>query len=221
MLKTKCSNITQANKYIREIINNKKKEELIEDLVIKDLMKYHPTKKIDIDKVEWLKMKIRPPYNKLALYYKYKNSEIEDDISWILCIRNLYGRYSRDEQYKREVLNAFRTVSNMGTKKEFFINNTKKYKKLMGICSNCYDLTEKITTDHYELTFGEILDNFIEKYNINLYNVDIYENENNEIRLKDENLAKKWLKYHDNRAKYRLLCISCNCHFGSYGYIKN
>jgi len=54
----------------------------------------------------------------------------------------------------------------------------------------------------------------------NLCNIDIFENERNEIRIKDEKLASKWLSHHDNISQYRLLCKSCNSHFGSYGYQK-
>ena len=95
-LKEQCSNMTQANKYISNIIKSLNNGEIIEDIIIKELVKYHPTKKIDINKVEWLKIKLRPPFNKPALFYKYKNSIKDDDISWKLCIRNLYGKYKRD-----------------------------------------------------------------------------------------------------------------------------
>lgn len=88
----------------------------------------------------------------------------------------------------------------------------------MGICNNCNKKTETITTDHYKLSYKEIFDNFININNIILSNIDVFENEDNEIRIKDENLASKWLNYHDNKAKYRMLCSSCNSHFGSYGY---
>ena len=218
-LKEKCSNMTQANRYIGNIIITINNEEIIEDRIIKELVKYHPTKRIDVNKVEWFKIKSRPPFNKPALFYKYKNSRNEDDISWRLCIRNLYGKYNRDEEYEKDVKTAFRNESHIGTKKQYFINNTTiKNNIFMGICNNCNKKTENITTDHYKLSYKEIFDNFININNINLSNIDIFENEDNEIRIKDEHLASKWLNYHDNNAQYRLLCSSCNSHFGSYGY---
>ena len=88
----------------------------------------------------------------------------------------------------------------------------------MGKCNNCKKITENITTDHYKLSYKEIFDNFININNINLCNIDIFENEHNEIRIKDEILTSKWLNFHDNKAHYRLLCSSCNSHFSSYGY---
>ena len=58
------------------------------------------------------------------------------------------------------------------------------------------------------------LDTGFHELNSVLSRIDLYD----EIRIKDENLASKWLNYHDNKAQYRLLCSSCNSHFGSYGY---
>jgi hypothetical protein len=218
-LKERCSNMTQANKYISNIIKSLNNEEIIEDIIIKELVKYHPTKKININKVEWLKIKSRPPFNKPALFYKYKNSKDEDDISWKLCIRNLYGKYKRDDEYKKDVKTAFRNESHIGTKKQYFINNTTINNTIfMGECNNCNKNTKNITTDHYPQPYKKIFNSFIENNINNLCNIDIFENEQNEIRIKDENLASKWLSYHDNKAQYRLLCGSCNSHFGSYGY---
>jgi len=219
-LKELCANMTRANKYVSNIIKQKNNEEIIKDEIIKELVKYHPTKIIDVNKGQ-LKMKIRPPFNKPALYYTYKNNEeiIEYDISWKLCIRNYYGKYNRDKEYENDVKTAFRNESHIGTKKLYFINKTTiENNSFMGICNNCNQKTKNITTDHYKLPYKKIFDNFINTNNIKLRDVDIFENENNEIRIKDENIASKWLKYHDNRAKYRLLCSSCNSHFGSYGY---
>ncbi len=218
-LKKRCSNMTRARKYISGIIKSFNIGDIIEDTTIQELVQYHPTKQIDINKIEWLKIKLRQPYNKPALFYKYKNGSNEDDISWILCIRNLYGKYNRGEEYIKDVKTAFRNESHKGTKKQYFINNTTNINGIfMGECNNCNIKTDNITTDHYKLSYKEILDNFIYINNLNLCNIEIFENEYNEIRLKDENLASKWLKYHDNVSQYRLLCKPCNSHFGSYGY---
>lgn len=88
----------------------------------------------------------------------------------------------------------------------------------IGKCDNCCIETKDITTDHYPISYKEIFDSFIENINIDLLNIDIFENENNEIRIHDTKLALTWLNHHDQMAKYRLLCRSCNSHFGSYGY---
>ena len=211
--------MTEANKFIGNIMKLKKNEEIVEDKIIIDLIKYHPTKTIDIINLEWLKMKIRSPFNKLSLFYKYKNSDVEDDISWKLCIRNLYGKYNHDKENLNNIKSAFRNESHLGTKKQYLIDNSTLCNNVfMGICNNCNVYTKNITTDHYKIPYKKILDNFIQLNNIDLHNIDIYENEDNTIKIKDNNLASKWLKYHDSKAVYRFLCGSCNSHFGSYGY---
>ena len=218
-LKEQCLNMTQATKFISNILKTLPIEENIDNMIIKELVQHHPTKRINISNVEWFKIKIRPPYNKPALHYKYKKSDNIDDISWKLCIRNLYGKYNRDKEYENDVKAAFRNESHMGTKKQYFIDNTTlKNDCFVGQCVHCKKKTGKISTDHYELPYKKILDRYIEKKNIDLRTVDIFENEDNEIRIKDETLASDWLKFHDSNAKYRMLCISCNSHFGSYGY---
>lgn len=218
-LKTKCKNMTQANKYVSNIINELKVGDIVENKIIKELVEYHPTKQIRVNNIEWLKIDIRTPFNKKALFYKYKNNTIIDDISWKLCIRNLYKNYKRDVEYIKDVKTAFRNESHIGTKKLYFISNTtNENNTFKGECNNCYIKTKNITTDHYKMPYKEIFDRFIENNNLDLSNIDIFENDKNEIRIKNLELASKWLKYHDDNAQYRLLCSSCNSHFGSYGY---
>ena len=93
--------MTTAKNYVRNILSKYLPNQIIENIIIKELVKYHPTKKINVDKVEWFKIKIRPPYNKPALFFKYKNNEKEDDISWHLCIKNLYGKYKYKKEHKQ------------------------------------------------------------------------------------------------------------------------
>ena len=220
-IQRRCKNMTTAKNYVRNILSKYLPNQIIENIIIKELVKYHPTKKINVDKVEWFKIKIRPPYNKPALFFKYKNNEKEDDISWHLCIKNLYGKYKYKKEHEANIKQAFRNESHKGTKRQYFFNNIyTNNNKLVGKCFNkdCGILTEKITVDHYPIVYQKILDDFIVKENIKLHDVDIYEDENNEIRISDKNLASKWLDYHDNIAQYRFLCKSCNSHFGSYGY---
>lgn len=103
--------------------------------------------------------------------------------------------------------------------KKYFINNTRlENNSFHGECSNCKIITKDITTDHYPIPYKKILDDYIKEKNITLSNVEIFENEQNEMRIKNKNIAEEWSTYHDNKASYRLLCKSCNSHFGSYGY---
>ena len=218
-LKSTCKSMTQANKFVSDIIFSYTTDENTENIFIKELVQYHPTKNIEIDNLEWLKIKTRPPYNKKALFYKYKNNDKPDDISWKLCIRNLYGKYQGSKEYEKDIKNAFRNESNIGTKKKYSLNNTiMKNNARFGKCCNCNIETQFITTDHYPIPYKKILSDFIENNNIKISDIEIYENTFNTLKIKDKTLSKKWLKYHDQTAKYRLLCGSCNSSFGSYGY---
>jgi hypothetical protein len=218
-IKNKCNNITKANKYISELLSLYNEGDLIDNPIIMELIKYHPTKNIDFLNIDWIKLKKRKPFNTLSIFYKYKNSETDDDISWKQCIRNLYGKYCSITEKIKNINTAFRNESHIGTKKQFFIDNTRVINgKFIGSCKHCNSMTDTITTDHYPIPYAKIFDCFKNEYNINIDNINFIENDNLEIRLKDEELAKTWLIYHDNIAKYRLLCNSCNSHFGSYGF---
>jgi hypothetical protein len=206
-----CKNMTEANKYISRLLKTFNINEIIENSILIGLLKYHPTKNIDIENIEYIKLKLREPFYKPAVYFKIKNRN-EDDISWKMCIRNLYKKFNKTDEHIRIIKTAFRTESHWGTKRQYRCNNNGN------ICCNCEKTTDDIQTDHYPIPYKKIFNDFIEEHNISLSNIYFYENEYNEIRLKDKELATKWLKHHDTKAQYRLLCRACNSRFGAYGY---
>jgi hypothetical protein len=217
-LKSKLKNITAGKVYIANILQHYNEDDDINHPDVIELLSYHPTKHITKDTIEYLKLKVRKPFNKLALFYKYRHGVIEDDISYILCIKNLFGKYNRDKQYEEDVMSAFRNESHVGTKKKYFIDNTSiENDVFIGVCNNCKRKTKDITTDHHILPYKQIFQDFLKQEGVILLDVDILENEQNEIRIKDIQLAMKWREYHDSKAQYRLLCKSCNSHFGAYG----
>ena len=216
-LKTNLKNVTHGKRYISNIIGQYKENEKVNNNEILELLQYHPTKQINIENIDYLIMKIRKPFNQLALYYKSKYNENEDDISYILCIRNLFGKYDGDKHYEEDVMSAFRNESHVGSKKQYFIDNTFLRDDLFyGICANCKIETTNITTDHFPISYKQILTNFLKIENTPLSNIEIYENDVNEIRIKNKELANKFRIFHDELSRYRLLCKSCNSHFGSY-----
>jgi hypothetical protein len=203
--------MTQANKYVSSIIQSLQEDIMIEDSAIKELIQYHPTKQLN--DVEWLKLKTRPPFNHLSLTYK-KNGK-EDDISCKLCIRNLYGKYSADEEHEKKIKQAFRFEIHRGTKSQFY---NQKTKCCIGLCDECKISTRDITVDHYPTPYKKIFETFLHENNFKLPKVEVFLNDINEYIIKDKDLAQKWLVAHDNQATYRLLCKSCNSRNGSYGY---
>ena len=219
-LKKKLVNRSQANKFFSKIINNYKEGDDVLNEYIIELITYHPTKILNISNMKWLKMKKRPPYNTLALFYKDKKTFNIDDISWKLCIQNLFGKYDKSKEKLKDINSAFRNESHIGSKKNYHINNTIKINENFGgICKNCNIKTTNITTDHYPIPYKKIFEDFLNENDIQTLNdIEIFENSELVIRLKNTELASNWLEFHDCKATYRLLCRSCNSHFGSYGY---
>lgn len=207
--KEKYKNITNAKKYFSKLLKQYNENINFNNNEILELLEYHPTKNIKKENIEYLVMKKRPPYYKLALYYKINNNL--DDISYIECLKVLYNKYNKEDNIIYDINQAFRNISERGTKKDFKLNNNNN------ICTNCNIKTDKLETDHYPIPYKKILDDFIKDNNINLPKLK-YKKINNQYYLDDKTLSNKFLNYHDKTAKYRLLCKSCNCHFGSYGY---
>tara|TARA_B100001250_G_scaffold412463_1_gene443730 strand:+ start:489 stop:1097 length:609 start_codon:yes stop_codon:yes gene_type:complete len=185
----------------------------VNNKIINELVKHHPTKKIE--NVEYLFLQRRPPFNDISLYYKSRNSEAVDDISYVLCIKNLFGKFKKSKQYKDDVMTAFRTEIRNGTRKDFYMSHTTNEN---GCCKHCGIFTTGIAVDHYPITYKEIFDIFVKERNLIIDNINIFENERNLLLLKNEDLSKDWIHYHDKVANYRLLCHSCNSKLGSYGY---
>jgi len=210
--KEKYKNITNAKKYFSKLLKQYNENINFNNNEILELLEYHPTKNIKKENIEYLVMKKRPPYYKLALYYKIDDNL--DDISYIECLKVLYNKYNKEDNIIYDINQAFRNISERGTKKDFKLlalqNNNN-------ICTNCNIKTDKLETDHYPIPYKKILDDFIKDNNINLPKLK-YKYINNQYYLDDKTLSNKFLNYHDKTAKYRLLCKSCNCHFGSYGY---
>lgn len=208
-------NITTSYKVITSIIKKKRVGlKFKDDETLLTLLEYHPTKNIKKSNIEYLVVRIRPPFNTLSLFYKMDNKDhIEDDVSYRLCLQVLFKKYDKQSSMREDIMSALRSECCYGTKKTFFETNTVQE------CRLC-QTTINIVVDHVGITYQNILDRFLEETSNVLESFEIYENTiNNEIRLTDNNLAEEWLNFHDSLATYRFLCKTCNLRCGSYGYI--
>lgn len=216
-LKKGLKNQTRGRKYVtswvkEQMLNTKLHNELIEELLT-----HHPTKKIQKENISYIMVKIRPPFNQRALYFKLKEQPL-DDISYIQCIKNLFGKFSSNEDRRIGVTLAFRNHIHNDKKEEFFMKNTYfNNKKRVAKCDHCEKVTEKIHIDHYKIPFKVILKEFLSESRININQLR-YKEENNILLLVNNALAKRWVKYHDSKVSYRVLCASCNSRFSSYGF---
>jgi len=203
----KC--MKNLNIFIGNILKEYKENEDIDNIYIRELIKYHPTK--DLHNIKWLRMKTQKRYyNTLSLQYGTDDIE-DDDISWKECIRNIFGKSNINQNKIRDVKKALRNISNSGTKKFYKLNNNN----MCCICNKLYD----IEIDHKDIPYIKILDNFRIENNIDtLINIETYEDNNDMLQLKDKKLEYKWLKYHDDKANYQCLCKICNIKKGSSKY---
>ncbi len=203
--------ITNAIKYVDNKIKEYRLNVEIKDKLILELIKYYPFEKLT--NIEWVKRQRTKPFNTISLHYKM-NGKI-NHLKIEHCIRNYFGIFDLKKYKLDKIKKTFRQESNFGTKLEYFNNNISKKK-----CTHCKQRFNKLTIDHYSIPYIQIFQEFLECNSFKLEDIEIYENEKKELRLKDNELCKNWLSFHDNRSTYRLLCKSCNSHFNSYGYSK-
>jgi len=217
-LKDHFINVTRGKSMITKKLQSLGVDAYVQDPFILQLMKFHPSKTINPDNIEYLVIKPRLPYKTLSLYYKYKDSEIVDDVSYVACIKNLFGVFEKEKSFKSDIKAAFRSVVHHGAKYMYFVEHASPVNdQWIGNCSEC-GISTSMCVDHFNISYALIFDRYIEETKLNLMEIQIYEAENNELRLYDTELADHFRTFHDNLAQFRLLCKSCNSKFGSYGY---
>jgi len=209
--------MTNGTRMISNTLKTYRPEDKINLEYLLDLLRFHPTKNIDVDRIEYLSVNLRKPYNKKALFYKYKNEKFMNDVSYVMCVKNLFEKFNYDKhKYKSDIKDALRTEVHFGMKKKFYLDNTI-YDR--GVCDICKRDTSNIEVDHCTKPYVRILDEFLKKENIDILSIDVFQERDNTWLLQDRMLAKRWVKFHDEEAKFRMLCRWCNSRMGSSGYI--
>jgi hypothetical protein len=211
-LKKELKNLTRGTKTITSFIEKQPIDIPFHNELLEQLVKQHPTKG-KIRDIDYLIIRIRPPYNGKALYIKNKDDKPEDDVSYKSCLRNLFGKFNREKDNDAKILHAFRHTISETKRKDFFLNSNYKH------CEDC-GLSDTINIDHFELSFQQILDEFIFVNNIDFCKLKVFENNDNLYEFEDKIFQEKWVQYHDTNAIFRFLCKSCNASNGSYGYKK-
>jgi hypothetical protein len=216
-LKIKLKNITNGRKYITNFINNQPINIQFNNEEIQLLLTFHPNKKEkNVDNIEYLIIRNRPPYNGKSLYIKTKNND-EDDISYILCLRVLYEKYDKTQRNLTNIITTFRnTISNTSRQAFFFENCKLENNEYYGLCSICGENC-KVDIDHYEIPFQKILNDFLKENSLIIEDIK-YKEINNCLEFIDYNFKNKWIQYHDKIAQFRCLCKYHNRSIGSNGY---
>lgn len=222
-LQNKFVNLTNGTKQITSFVNSQKINQPFRDNDIETLLTYHPNEE-KIKDIEYLIIRIRPPFNGRALYVKNKCEETENDVSYKYCLRALFNKYSKAENNVNRIMRTFRDVIANTKKKQFFLNlksNTCQQCETTIFLQKTPEDFPNLHIDHYKYTFQQILDEFVFETNIDLTSIKVFENNNNEFEFEDKIFQKKWIDYHDKRAIFKALCKKCNLTNGTYGYKKH
>jgi len=216
-LKTKYINKTSGSKAITTFLDSKPLNQPFRDPELELLLKCHPSQ-IKVREIEYLYVKLRPPYLRRALYIKNKDSNDEDDVSYKSCLDALYGFYDKSKNNVHRISTAFRDTISNTKKRLFYLENHDKPCVLCGKWDGIV-----IHTDHYPIPFQEILDSFLIQYpEYQFSTIRVYEDKlTNCYNFEDNTLREKWVKHHDEMAEFRRLCQSCNSSGGAYGFKKN
>lgn len=178
------------------------------DDLLQELLTHHPTKKMS--NIEYLMIKPHEIFKSRCLYYKNKNKE-EDNISYKLCIENLFGKYNDQNNTRANKISSFRNaISN--TKRAEFQSNLKSK-----CCEDCGLFHEKPHVDHYKYPFKEILRQFLHQLDLKIEEIKTYY-QNSQHHILDLELKDDFIDYHDSIVIYKLLCPECNIGHGTYGY---
>jgi hypothetical protein len=147
----------------------------------------------------------------------------EATISYDACIRNLFGKFNIESDLEKRICLAFRSASDSSAKRNnFFKSNT--YKNLDNdwctVCTQCLKESTQPHVDHNDpWPFSSILEAFLKSERIALTSVATIKTDTLPPRdeLADDVLRERWIRFHDERVIYRMLCGPCNASNGCYG----
>ena len=220
-LKEFYKNLSVGRKIVAKCIAERALEEKFSDERLMSLLRFHPAAN-KVKDIEYLVVRSRPQtFVGKVLFFKNRSDDEEDNISYILCLRNLFDRnVDKAARHQKYVVQAFRkAVSIVGTKRcAFWKSQTEKGTEMR--CALCGD-TDSIAVDHMGTPFSEIYDSFFLAMSLQLQESDVQiELVNYTYRMRDAAIERRWIEFHDGIAEFRLLCTSCNSTLGDGGYRK-
>ncbi len=198
---------TAARRVVSAYLKGMPSDVRMEDPKLQALCQFHPTRKFPASGVVFVQS-ARPPYFTKALFVEARTGGLLD-FSWIKCIENLYGSYTRAKAVQANTLAALRNEA-------FRSGAMQKAREGLGdSCARCQKGCRKLVVDHDVKPFAEILDEFLAENGISLSDIKI-RGSNTGFRLKK--LGAKWRKFHDAHATLVGLCAACNGSLNSRGY---
>ena len=207
-LKEQFETFNNGRKMITARLKNYNMYTRFNDELLENLLTHHPTKKIS--NIEYLIIKPHEIYRNRTLYFKQSNQD-EDNVSYKLCIQNIFGQYSTEKNTKANKISSFRnSISN--TKRAEFYSNLKSK-----CCEECGKHHDHPHIDHYKIPFKYILEQFLDQSNLQIQNIKTYY-QNSQHHIEDKKIKHDFIDYHDSIVIYKLLCPECNIRNGTYGY---
>jgi len=173
----------------------------------KELFNVHPNKE-KISKMVDIAIKSNPMYPNTDIIYIIDEDGNYDTVSYKTAFESKKPKYSYIGILMRNLIQS-QTYS--------FFNNNKQE------CELCEYNGAHLAVDHFQIPFIKLRDDFLSERKVPIINQT--DDGGNPI-LDDDNeehvkFRKEWLIYHQENAKLRILCRSCNCSMGDYGYRKS
>lgn len=180
---------------------------IADDPKLQALSRHHPTRKFPVEAVFVLRR--IPPYFTLALCVEARTGGYVD-FSWIRCIENLYGAFSKEKVARANILSALRNEAHMSAAMR------KARAGLGDTCDRCKARCPKLVVDHAEMPFAQIVDEFLRSKEMELTELKVRGSRGHGFRLRK--FGRDWRKFHDKNAILVGLCAHCNGSLGSRGY---
>ena len=174
---------------------------------LQGLAQHHPNRHFPASAVFVLRR--CPPYYRPALYVEAKTGGYVD-FSWIRCIDNLYGKYSKERVTRANTLSALRNEA-------FQSDAMQEARAELGRdCARCEARCRRLVVDHAEKPFAQIVDEFLVEQGLCIMDLKIRGSKADGFRLRE--LGRAWRRFHDEHATLVGLCAKCNGSLGSRGY---
>ena len=201
--------LAQATAYIAKKVKTFDRDLPFHDDELMQLIKYHPTCKPD--NVHRFIRQARPPFFKVSLFIITKNGSVYDSCT-TKCLRKMYGKFDPEQDKRKVIIQAFRQETNYTPA---MIKAKLKY--TVGPCEGCEKVC-KLSVDHKDKPFSQILDEFLVLNKLQLMDVKVRWHQRAEYLLGNRTLSKEWHAFHDAEATFQGLCRQCNSAKGSGGY---
>lgn len=204
----------KGRNFIRSILKeNEKKDHFYNEILMQLLKKYHPRGKAQNAVTLYYGPLSNNPFGKESVLQIVKDDGERESISWNTCLDQVYRRVKGTKNHTK----AHKQVLLLAMRSAIFHEKRFEYLKSHGftktsegvkqaICEACGSLGS-FEVDHKSVTFSEISERFLQKYNLE----DIKVSKNTLCYEIDDVMTRnKWINFHDSHADFSVLCKECH-----------